>query len=322
MSDIVQNKSKKLNLYLWTEFYRPESVKNILLPQAYKNFFKGVVESKNLPNLLLYSSTPGVGKTTLAKALCKDLNMDYIYINTSAENGIDTLRSIISKFATVKSLAGGLKAIILDEFDGATPALQQGLRAAIEEHHKTCRFIFTANYITKIINPLRSRCQEFDFNMMETEIVEEMKPKIFERLKGVLQLEEISFSEETIKQMVDTFYPDIRKMLGLLQQYSRMSNGKIDDNIFNVDVIDQEFFDLIFAHKLTAARNFLIQRSFNYDEVFRSFFDNLVPRLEKRFQAKAIVLINDYQYKNAFVVDKEINCTAMMVELMEFIPKK
>lgn len=321
MSDIVQNKSKKLNLYLWTEFYRPDNVKNILLPQAYKNFFRSVLESKNLPNLLLYSSTPGVGKTTLAKALCKDLGMDFIYINTSSENGIDTLRSTISKFASVKSLNGGLKAVILDEFDGATPALQQGLRAAIEEHHKTCRFIFTANYITKIIHPLRSRCQEFDFNMMDKIIVEEMKPKIVERLKGVLNIEDVKYSDPTIEKMVDTFYPDIRKMLGLLQQYSRMSSGRIDDNIFNVDVIDQEFFDLIFAHKLTSARNYLIQKSFNHDEIFRAFFDNLVPRLEKKFQAKAIILINQYQYQNAFVTDKEINTTALMLELMEFIPK-
>lgn len=321
-TQIDQNTSRSLNSYLWTEFYRPQKVKDVLLPKKYKTYFESIVQSRDLPNLLLYSSSPGVGKTTIAKALLRDLDIDFMYINTSSESGIDVLRSKIAKHASVKSLNGGIKAIILDEFDGATITLQQGLRAAIEEYHKSCRFIFTANYITKIINPLKSRCQVIDFNMTEKEIVDEMVPKIKSRLKKVLQAEAISFVDNTVDKLVDTYYPDVRKMLQVLQQYSKMNGGSIDDNIFNLDTIDEEFYEFISNHKLTSARKYLIERNFNYDEIFRALFDNLVPRLEKPHQAEAIKIISEHMYKNAFVIDKEINCSAMLLYLMEMIPKK
>lgn len=321
-TDIEVNDSKKLNVYLWTEFYRPQRVQDVLLPKDYKTFFQNVIDSKDLPNLLLYSNSPGVGKTTVAKALCKDMGIDYLYLNTSTDNGIDVLRSTITKYASVKSITGGMKAVILDEFDGSTVAFQQGLRAAIEEHHKCCRFIFTANFITKIINPVKSRCQVFDFNMTDKNFVDEMKPKMISRLKGILKNEGVKFNDEVIVKLVETYYPDFRKMLGVLQQYAKMRNNVIDDNIFNVDTIDQEFFDLICAHKLTSARRFLLERNFNYDEIFRALFDNLVPRIDKKNQANAIKTIADYMYRNAFVVDKDINCSALLLELMEMIPKK
>jgi DNA polymerase III delta prime subunit len=303
--------SKQLTYTLWVEKYRPNSVNGILLPNDVKEFFAKLVEEKEIPNLLLYSSSPGVGKSTIAKALVNDIKSDH--------RGIDVLRSRISKFATSYSMfgdnEGGKKICILDEFDGATPELQSAMRAFMEEFQDNCRFILTCNYITKIIEPLKSRCQLFDFNMMDASSQEQVKPQIVKRLVGILKNENIQFKPEIVGKIVDTFYPDIRKMVNLLQQYSK-KNGIIDSGIFNVEKVDTEFYEMILSKKLTAARTYLIERNYNYDELFRNLYDDLVPMLDKSAQAQAILLIAEYMYRNAFVIDKEINCTACLLEII------
>lgn len=238
------NKRKKYNKFLWVEAFRPEHVKDMLLPDKLKKNFLKLIDEKNIPNLLLYSSSPGVGKTTLAKALCNDIGADYLYINTSSESGIETLRATVKKFASTKSFNGAPKVVIMDEFDGASKNLQQGLRAAIEEFHNVCRFIFMANYISQIIEPLKSRCQVFDMNMTETSTCDEMKPKIKSYLKRLLDFKQISYQDETAEKMVDQYFPDIRNMIQTCQQYSSL-NGSIDDNIFSYQKIDEDFYDFI-----------------------------------------------------------------------------
>ena len=323
MIEMVENKEKRLSYTLWVEKYRPTRIQDVILPNAFRKFFSEIVAEKEVPNLLFYSSSPGVGKTTVAKAIAKEIDTDYIYINTSLENGIDVIRSRIEKFATSVSFSGQKKIVILDEFDGATINLQQALRATIEEFHQTCRFIFTCNYITKIIEPLKSRCQMFDFNLMEKEVQIEMRPKIVKRLCDILKHEKVKgvaiiYEEETVKKIVDTFYPDMRRMLNLLQQYTKQ-NGTVDSAIFDYEKVDDELYQLILNKKLTAARKFVIEKNYNFSELYRAMFDNLVPMLEKQQQSQAILIIADYMKWSTQVIDPEIHFTACILEIIGII---
>jgi len=303
---------------LWVESYRPKTVKDMVLPNVYKKTFANMVKEKKIPNLLLYSSSPGVGKTTLAKALCNELDADYKYINVSSQSGIDTLRSTITKFASTKSFSGGQKVVIMDEFDGASKQLQQGLRAAIEEFHKVCRFIFTCNFITQIINPLRSRCQEYDMNFTDKSIVSEMQPMIKNRIDGILKHKKIEADDEAVNKLITTRYPDIRKVIQLCQQYSEM-NGNIDMDILNFEKVDEEFYEFVMSKKFNKARRYLIERNYDYTEMFTNLYKEFVPRLEGHLQPQIIIILAEYQYKHSFAVDPELNFAACMLEIMNTI---
>ena len=319
MSDSVETKEKSNPYTIWVERYRPAKIAGILLPKSFKQFFTKILEDKEIPNLMLFSSTPGTGKTSIAKALAKEVGADYIYINTSLENGIDVLRSRIEKFATSMSFNGNKKIVIMDEFDGASNSLQSALRATIEEFHQSCRFIFTCNYITKIIEPLKSRCQLFDFNMNTIEIQNEMKPLVVGRLSRILDLEKMTYNKDILVKIVDMHYPDIRKMINLLQQYTKQNNGIINEAIFDYDKVDTELYDLILNKKLTAARKYIIERNYNPDEMYRQFFDQLVPMLKKEAQAPAILLIAHYMDQSSHSIDKEITLTALILEIIGLI---
>jgi len=315
---IEENKSKRMNYTLWVEKYRPANIEETILPPDIKNFFEKIIEEGDLPNLLLHSSSPGSGKTTTAKALVAELDMDYIYINTSSEGGIDTLRDTISKFATSMSFDGKKKAVILDEFDGATINLQQGLRAAIEEFHESCRFIFTCNYVTKIIEPLKSRCQMVDFNFTDKTTTKGMMARIGRRILEILDAEGVEYDKKTIIKIVKTFYPDMRKMLGLLQQYSKQ-NGIINNDIFNYESVDEELFELILNKKMRKAREYVIERNYNYPELYRALYDNVIPQMEQASQGGAYITVAEYMYRDSFVIDKEINFFACLIELAGII---
>ena len=256
----------------------------------------------------------------MAKALCKEIGVDdYLFINTSSDRGIDTLRGRVQQYASVKSLFNTTKVVIMDEFDGAGIDLQNALRAAIEQF-TSCRFIFTANHINKIIPPLQSRCQPFNFNMTDKKVKDEITPKIISRLEGILssKMENIPYNKETIVKLVESFYPDIRKMINLLQQYSTQ-NGNIDNDIFNYEQVDQEFYDYIRNKSLTNARRYLIERGYNYSDIYRNLYDHFVPSLPKDQQWKVILVIGEAQFKHAFVIDHEINVASMLLEIMEQI---
>lgn len=313
------NDTKKSNVFLWAEKYRPTTVEDILLPSKFKTFFNKIIKDGEMPNLLLASSTAGSGKSSLAKALCRDMNYHYQYINVSSESGIDTLRSQIKNFATVKTLDGKPKVVIMDEFDGATPQLQAGLRAFIEEFHKTCRFIFTCNYISKIIKPLQEgRVMVFDFDMSTAEIQKEMKPKVFKRVIEILEQENVDYNKATIAKIVDAYYPNIRSILSLLQKYSAI-NGIIDENVFNVEKLETEFFDLILNKKFEQARKYIIEKNTDYGEIYSKLYNGLIPLLPAENKPQAIILIADYQYKHAFAIDPEITFAALLIELMAIL---
>lgn len=308
--------SKKLSYTLFTEKYRPETVDDMILPEGYKKFFKKIVEEREIPNLLLYSSTPGTGKTSISKALCNEIGADYLYINISDHSGVDTLRESISKFASGKSI-NGKKVVILDEFDGGSMALQKALRAEIEHYHTNCRFIVTCNYVNKIIPALRSRLMEYDFNMNTKTIRDEVLPKVVKRICSVLKFEEIEYKEDTIKELVEELYPDIRKLYSLIQQYSK-TNGIIDENIFGATCVDSELYNLILAKKLTLARKFVMESGYSYEDLYSNLFNEFVPMVDdKQKQAEIILTIAKYQYQSNFCSDKEIQFAACLIDIMK-----
>ena len=298
---------------VWVEYFRPKTIDDVILPKKDKTFFKKIVKSGELPNLLLVSNSPGTGKTSVARAICNEINADVLHINTS-KTGIDILRTDVEKFAHGMSLTGEQKVVILEEFDGASPQLQQALRADIEQYTST-RFIMTANFITKIIDQLRSRVQEVQFNFTDIKAKTEMVPKIVQRLENILKFKKVEYKTETIEKLVTAFYPDMRKMIQLLQQFSN-TYGIINDDIFTYQEIDEEFYTFLLNAQLTKARKYLIDRNLNPEEVYRKLFDNFVPKLAKDKRAQAIISIAQYGYQNAFTVDKEINLTACLLELI------
>lgn len=315
----MSSRKKKLSSYLFVEKFRPDCVADMVLPKNIKNAFLQFIQDGQIPNIILQSATPGSGKTTLAKAICLDLGLedDSIYINASSENGIDTLRNRITKFASTKSMTGRPKVIILDEFDGAGKSLQQGLRAAIEEFSHTCRFIFTCNYISQIIDPLKSRCQVFDMNHTEATSKSELIPQVVKRLRTIVKAEDIEVTDpDIINRIVEKFFPDIRKCVQIIQQYSQVTKC-LDEGIFRFESIDAEFFDLINKGKLKSIREYVKQKNYNFDELYSKLFNEFVPVIEDKSKVPNIIItLNQYQISNASVVDKELNFTACILEVI------
>ena len=303
--------------YLWVEKYRPEHIRDIVLPSKFANFFKGIVDKGETPNLLLHSTVPGSGKTAVSKALVKDLDADHLYINISSESGIDTLRSTISNFAQTKSITMRPKIVIMDECDGASNQLQAGLRAAIEEYHKHCRFILTCNYISKIITPLREgRVMQFDFNMTDKTTRDEMIPKVVKRLEGILNCEKVEYDKETLKKLVEKDYPSIRKMISTLQKYSSMY-GHIGPEILSSTVVDDKLFDLVLGKDFTAARDMIIKNNYDIGELYPIFYREFVPKLNGMQRiCPTILTLADYQSKHPNAIDPELNFAACLLDII------
>lgn len=304
----------KIPCNLWVEKYRPKKVKDLVMPASFHKYFGKIVETKELPNLLLCSSTPGTGKTTIAKALVNDLGADHLYINASNDNGVDVLRTRISEFAMTKSFNKQLKVVILDEVDGTTPQFQAALRAFIEQFATSCRFIMTCNYITKIIPALQEgRTAVWDFNMSKVEFRSEMHEQMFKRVCGVLKFEGIEYEEEPLKQLVEAICPSMRKLLALLQKYAD-TYGKIDSGIIEFKNVGSELVDLLKTKKLTDARNYIQQQGYSYTDVFKNLFDNLVPVCKNKSQA--ILLLAQYEYQCGMSSMPDLQIAACLVELM------
>jgi len=308
---------KKAAKYLWVEKFRPETIKEMVLPTKFKRFFNKVVKDGEIPNLLLASSTPGSGKTTIAKALCNEIDADSIYVNVSTESGIDTLRSTIREFASTKSFNKRPKVVIMDEADGASQQLQAGLRGFIEEFHSHCRFILTCNYVSKIIEPLREgRIMEFDFNISDAKTAAEIKPKQVKRLEQICKFEGVEYETSVLEQMVEMNYPNMRKMISTLQKGASMF-GAIDENVLSLTKVDSELFNLVMAKKFTAAREHIIKASYNIDELFPIFYREFVPLIEsKNSQAQIILVLAQYQSQHPTAIDTELNFAACLIEII------
>ena len=307
-----------MNDFLWVEKYRPQKVEDCILPTEVKTTFKSFIEQGEIPNLLL-SGTAGVGKTTIAKALCNELGADFYVINGSDEGRfLDTVRNQAKTFAATVSLTSESrhKILIIDEADNTTPDVQLLLRASIEEFQKNCRFIFTCNFKNKIIEPLHSRTTVIDFNV-RGKTKQTLAAQFFERCRDILTREKVRFNDKVVVEIIQKYFPDFRRTLNELQRYS--STGSIDTGILatlgdaNIDSLVLCLKDKKFAE----VKKWVTQ---NLDSdatiIMRKLYDNLSPMMDGPSVAAAVLIIAEYQYKSAFVVDQEINLLACLTQIM------
>ena len=308
--------------FLWVEEYRPKTIEDCILPDSLKTLFTSFIKKGELSNML-FSGTPGIGKTTVAKALCEELNCDWIMINGSEEGGIDVLRNKIKNFASTVSLSGGKKVVILDEADYLNPqSTQPALRGFVEEFHKNCRFILTCNFKNRIIEPLHSRFSNIEFKVNPKD-----KPKLasrlFERAIFILKEKNISYEDKVLVELITKHFPDFRKLINELQRYS--VSGSIDAGIL-VNVSDENLKTLITHLKnkeFSDMRKWVVNNLDNDPvKIFRRIYDTLYSNLEPSTIPHAVLIIADYQYKSAFVADQEINLVACLTELMSQVKFK
>jgi len=304
------------NQFLWVERYRPQTIDECILPESIKDTFRNYIKQGELPTMLL-TGTAGVGKTTIAKALCNEVGADYIMINGSDEGRkIDTLRTIVKDFASTVSLTDAKKVIIIDEADYMNAdSVQPALRSYIEEFSNNCRFIFTCNFKNRIIDPLHSRCATIEFKIDPKE-KQEMASQFFKRATKILKQENIEFDPKVVAELVTKHFPDYRRVLNELQRYSVA--GKIDSGIF-VNVSADSYKELIRGLKekdFGSVRKWVASSDADAPSLFRHLYDNALNVLDPSSIPQLIIIIGDYQYKSAFVADQEINTMSAMVEIM------
>ena len=303
--------------FLYVEKYRPQTIEDTILPARLKSTFQEFVKNGEIPNLMLCGSA-GVGKTTVAKALCNEMGADYIVINGSDEGRlIDTLRTKIKNFASTVSLAGGPKVVILDEADYiSAESVQPALRNFIEEFSSNCRFIFTCNYKNRIITPLHSRTTVIDFTMTPDD-KQRLASVFLARLMEICDLEGIKYDQKVLVELILKFFPDFRRCLNEVQRYG--VGGEIDTGLLST--LNEEkltpLVDMIQDKNWSGVRKWVGTNSDNdFNTLYRKLFDTLEKRLEPSSIPACVLLIADYQYKSAFAMDSEINFIACLTEIM------
>jgi len=305
-----------MDTFLWVEQYRPKTVDDCILPHSLKNTFKEFVESGNIPNIIL-SGGPGVGKTTIAKAVLDEIGATSMMINGSEESGIDVLRTKIKNFASTVSLEGGRKYLILDEADYLNPqSTQPALRGFMEEFHKNCGFILTCNYKNRLIEPLHSRCSVVDFTIPKSE-KPNLASEFMRRMVNILDNENVEYDKKVLVEVIQRHFPDWRRILNELQRYS--VSGRIDAGIL-VDMAEiniKELMKFMKEKEFTNVRKWVVN-NLDMDSVrlFRSIYDNLYTFLDHSTIPHVVVVLAEYQYKSAFSADKEINLLACLTEIM------
>ena len=302
------------NDFLWVEKYRPKTIADTILPDSLKQVFQKIVDGGELPNML-FTGTAGLGKTTVARALCTRLNLDYILINGSEEGNIDTLRTKIKQFASSVSLQGGYKVVILDEADYLNPqSTQPALRGFIEEFANNCRFLLTCNFKNRIIEPLHSRCGVYEFNTTKKDL-QPLAAHMLKRCQSILENEGVSYDQMAIVDLIMKHAPDWRRILNELQRQSMVgivASGNADHT---------SSYDSLFTY--LKQKDFKKMRQWvvnNIDTdasaIFRGIYDNMYDKLKPQSIPQIVLILADYQYKNAFVADHELNVVACMTEIM------
>jgi len=311
-----------MNEILWVEKYRPQTIKDAILPFELKQTFQQFVDNQSCPNLLL-SGSAGCGKTTVAKAMLEELGCTYMMINGSEESGIDVLRNKIKNFASTVSMDGNRKYVILDEADYLNPqSTQPALRGFIEEFSKNCGFILTCNFKNRIIEPLHSRCSSIEFRIPNEE-KPELAMEFMESCQNILNIENIQYDKKVVASLIQKFFPDWRRVLNELQRYS--ASGKIDAGIL-VNLSEDSVKELLVFLKgkeFTNVRRWIVNNLDNDpSRVYRRLYDSLYDSLVPSTIPHAVVILADYSYKSAFVADQEINLLACMTELMSQVKFK
>lgn len=300
--------------FLWVEKYRPRTVADSVLPQRLKDVFQAIVDKGELPNML-FTGTAGLGKTTIAKAMCNQLGLDYIVVNGSEEGNIDTLRGKIKQFASSVSLSGGYKVVILDEADYLNPqSTQPALRGFIEEFANNCRFILTCNFKNRIIEPLHSRCSVYEFSMSRKEM-SELAAQFYKRMEHILSNESTSYNQKDLVDLIMKHAPDWRRVINEVQRYSISGSLSVPTKQGN-----DNYVDLL---KFLKDKDFKKMRAWvvnNMDvdtvAVFRGIYDRMADHVEAGSIPQLVLILADYQYKDAFVADHELNIVACMTEIM------
>ena len=302
------------NDFLWVEKYRPATIDECILDESLKTTFKQIIKSGELPNMM-FTGSAGIGKTTVARALCNEMGLDHIIINGSEDGNIDTLRGKIKQFASTVSLQGGYKVVILDEADYLNPqSTQPALRGFIEEFSNNCRFILTCNFKNRIIEPLHSRCSVYEFNTGSKAI---MAAQFMERLKTILTTEHIKFEDRVVAELIMKHMPDWRRVLNECQRYS--VSGTIDAGIL-VTLSETSIKALMVDLK---KKNFKGMRKWVVDNIdmesaklFRMIYDNMLEYVDPSYIPQLVMTLADYSYKDAFVADHELNTVACLTEIM------
>lgn len=308
--------------FLWCEKYRPKTVEDCVLPERIKTIFQGYVDTQSIPNLMLTGSA-GVGKTTVAKAMCEQLGINHLFINSSEDRGIDMLRTKIKGYASTISFTGSRKVIILDEADYLTPEAQAGLRGAIEEFSDNCTFIFTCNFKSRLIDALHSRCSVIDFSL-KAEEKPKMAMQLFKRLSVILTNENVEFDKQVLQHIIAKYFPDYRRTLNELQRFS--TSGNIDAGTLSEISDVRKVADLVGYLKegnFGEMRKWVVVNSdIEPARIYRKIYDSLYEFFKPESIPQAVVILSKYQYQSAFVADQEINLVACLTEIMvdcEFI---
>lgn len=308
--------------FLWVEKYRPQTIADTILPNDIKQTLQAIVDTGELPNML-FSGSAGLGKTTVAKAMCNQLGLDYIVINGSEEGNIDTLRGKIRQFASSVSLQGGYKVVILDEADYLNPqSTQPALRGFIEEFSNNCRFLLTCNFKNRIIEPLHSRCAVYEFNATKKQLAE-LAAQFFKRFTWILENEGVSYQQKAVADLIMKHAPDWRRVLNEGQRLG-LTNSGLHGSVSSAS--DSGYTNLV---KHLKEKNFKSMRKWVVDNmdvdasaIFRGLYDNAQEYIQPQSIPQLVIILADYQYKNAFVADHELNTVACMTEIMASVEFK
>ena len=302
--------------FLWVEKYRPKTINECILPDRLKTIFQQISSEGRIPNMIL-SGGPGMGKTTVAKALCNEVGCDFLMINGSEESGIDVLRTKIRGYASTVSFDGKRKVVILDEADYLNPqSTQPALRSFIEEFEKHCSFIMTCNFVNRIIEPLHSRCQTIDFRINKEEKLN-VGSNFGKRLYTILDQEKVDYDKKVVAEVLMKHFPDYRRVLNELQKYSKY--GNIDSGILSqVSDIDlSELMNHMKDKKFNEVRKWVVNNLDNDPQkIYRKIYDVAEKYVQTTSIPQLVLILADSQYKSAFAADHELNLVACLVEIM------
>ena len=310
------------NEFLWVEKYRPRKIADVVLPKALKDTFQAIVESGEMQNML-FTGTAGLGKTTVAKALCNELGCDFIVVNGSEEGNIETLRGKIKQFASSVSLQGGYKVVILDEADYLNPqSTQPALRGFIEEFSNNCRFILTCNFKNRIIEPLHSRCGVYEFNTNKKSLALLAQDFMTNRLENILKAENVQYEPRVLAELIMKHAPDWRRVINEIQRLAASNNNSIHPGVLGSTASSpvDSLVDSLKEKNFKKVRAWVVNnQDVDTSTVFRSLYDSMSEKVKPQSIPQMILILADYQYKNAFVADHELNTVACMVEVMSSV---